>query len=264
MSVVLTGDVHHSIGGADQSFTDRSEAALALEYAAIAARHGLKVTLFFTGRAVVEDGDDARSLWAMDNVEIAGHGWNAFKPRLWHGMLSRVLGSPHGPAWLQQRMIRRTHATIERLTGRCIHSWRNHAYRCDRHTPTLLAAADIRAWSDEVNLERHGPYPHPSGVVVLPINTTPDHEYLRHGAWPRESVTLQSGGPSYDAEEWCARVCTQVESIARAGGVATVLAHPLCMKILDDWVTLDHLCRFLAKYRSLHAQEAVARPSASG
>lgn len=257
MSVVLTGDVHHAIGNADQALTDRSEAALAVEYATIAARYALRVTLFCTGRAALEDGADARALWTMDRVEIGGHGWNAFTPRLWHGLLNRVLGSPHGPGWLQQRMIRRTCATLERYTGRPVRSWRNHAYRHDRRTPQLLAAAGIRAWSDEVNLKPRYPYRHPSGVVVLPINTTPDHEYLRHGAWPRESATRQWGGPAYDADEWCTRVCTQVDAIAQSGGIATVLAHPLCMKIVDNWATFERLCVFLAGYPSLHAQQAV-------
>jgi peptidoglycan/xylan/chitin deacetylase (PgdA/CDA1 family) len=257
MSVVITGDVHHSIGGADQAFSDCSEAALAVDYAAIAARHGLKVTLFFTGRAVLDDGDDARALWAMDNVEIGGHGWNAFKPRLWHGLLNRTLGSPHGPAWLQERMIRRTCATLERCTGQPVRSWRNHAYRHDRQTPRLLAASNIRTWSDELNPERRHPYRHPSGLVVLPINTIPDHEHLRHGAWPKESATLRRGGPAYDADEWCTRVCTQVDAVVQGGGTATILAHPLCMKIVDNWATFERLCAFLSRYPSLHAQQAV-------
>ena len=258
MSVVLTGDVHHAIGNADQGFTDRSEAALAVEYATLAARHGLKVTLFLTGRAVVEDGADMRALREMPGVEIGAHGWNAFTPRLWHGLLNRVLGSPHGPAWLQQRMIRRTTTTLARWAGRPIRSWRNHAYRHDRHTARLLAAAAICAWSDEVNPDRPGPYCHPDGVVTLPINTTPDHEYLRHGAWPRESATLQWGGPAYDADEWCRRVSAQVAAIVSAGGVATVLAHPLCMSIVDNWATFERLCAVLAQYPSLHAHDAAA------
>lgn len=52
MSVVLTGDVHHAIGNADQAFTHRSEAALAVDYATIAARHGLKVSLLLWSRSV--------------------------------------------------------------------------------------------------------------------------------------------------------------------------------------------------------------------
>jgi hypothetical protein len=259
MSVVLTGDVHHAIGNADQAHAPASEATLAVEYATIAAHYGLKITLFITGRAMIEDIDDVRPLLTMPHVEIGGHGWNAFKPRLWHGGLRRVVGSPHGLPWMQRRMIARTCTTVERGTGRPVRSWRNHAYRHDRHTARLLAGAGIHAWSDEVNPDRLRPYRDAGGVAVLPINTTPDHEYLRHGAWPQESATQQWGGPAYDADEWCARVSTQVEAIARAGGVATVLAHPMCMKIVDDWATFERLCAALTNYPSLHADEAVGR-----
>jgi hypothetical protein len=255
MGVVLTGDVHHAIGAADQAFTDQSEATLAVAYARIAARHGLKVTLFLTGRVVIEDGDDARPLLTMEHVEIGGHGWSAFTPRLWHGALSRVLGSPHGPAWLQRRMIRRTCATLERWSGRPVRSWRNHAYRYDHHTARLLEQAGVAVWSDEVNAQRTGPYRDACGVVVLPINTFPDHEYLRHGGWPRESAALQWGGPAYSTAQWLEQVCAQVERTVAAGGVATILAHPLCMKIADEWATFERLCASLSAYPSLSATQ---------
>jgi len=258
MSIVLTGDVHHAIGSADQSFCDRSEASLAVEWATIAARHGLKATLFFTGKAVLADGSEARSLVAMEHVEIGGHGWNAFQPRLWHGGMNRLLGSPHGPAWLQRRMIARTCRTVSAWSGRAVESWRNHAYRHDVNTAALLQEAGIRAWSDEVDAERLAPYRHRSGVTVLPINTVPDHEYLRHGGWPKESAARQWGGAAYDADEWRELVCAQTQALVERGGVATILAHPLCMKVLDDWRTFERLCAFLARYPSLHARETVA------
>lgn len=256
MSVVLTGDVHHAIGAADQSFADRSEAALAVEYAEIAARHGLKVTLFFTGKAVLANGDEARRLLGMEHVEIGGHGWNAFQPRLWHGALNWLLGSPHGPPWLQRRMIRRTCEAVTGWSEQPVRSWRNHAYRHDSHTARLLGAAGIHAWSDEVDSARVAPYRHASGVAVVPINTVPDHEYLRHGGWPKESATLQWGGPAYGADEWYERVRAAVESIAQRGGVATILAHPICMKVLDDWATFERLCAFVTRYPSLRVCEA--------
>jgi len=261
MSVVLTGDVHHAIGSADQAFTTRSEAALALDYARIAARHGLKVTLFFTGKAVVENACEAGALVDAPHVEIGGHGWNAFTPWLWHGVLRRVLGSPHGPAWLQRRMIRRTCDVLRRYTGKPVRSWRNHAYRRDRNTAGLLAAAGIVAWSDEVNPQRPRPY-RAGGVCVVPINTTPDHEYLRHGGWPRESATLQWGGPAYTIGEWLEHVCRQVDAIVASDGTATILAHPICMKIADEWASFERLCAWLSRYPSLHVGEAARRSAA--
>lgn len=260
MSVVLTGDVHQAMGSADQGFVEQGEVTLAVEYARIAARHGLKVTLFLTGRAVVEESPAVRTLSALDNVEIAGHGWDALRPRWWHGLLRRVTGSPHGPPWWQGRMIRRTCAVITRHTGHSVRSWRNHAYRHDAHTPGLLARAGIAVWSDEVNGRRRGPYRHRAGITVLPLNTLPDHEHLYHGVRTPEFVRIEGRGVSYSPTAWCDRVCAQVEAIQNEGGIATVLAHPICMKVADDWATFERLCTFLARYPSLFARETTIAP----
>lgn len=259
MTVILTGDVHQAIGSGDQRFVVRSEAALAVDYAQIAARFGVKATLFFTGRAIVEDGADARELLKMDSVEIGGHGWDALQPRWWHRMLSLLTGSPHGPPWLQRRMVQHTCATVERYAGRAVRSWRNHAYRYDQHTPRFLAEAGVTVWSDEVQLTQYKPRLHPSGIVILPINTLPDHEHLYHGARTPESGAAEGGGPSYPPDLWCDQVCAQVEKIARADGIATILAHPICMKVADDFATFERLCAFLSSYPSLSASEAAER-----
>ena len=259
MSVILTGDVHQRIGSSDQHFVQDSEAALAVHYAQIAAGHGVKVTLFVTGRAMIEDGTDAVPLLAMAHVEIGGHGWDALRPRRWHGLLTRLAGSPHGPRWLQRRMIRHTCAIIEQYTGHPVRSWRNHAYRYDRHTPSLLAQAGVRVWSDEVQSERERPYRDPAGIAILPINTLPDHEHLYHGVRTPEFVASEGRGPSYTPEEWCDMVCAQVQAIVEAGGIATVLAHPICMKVADDFATFDSLCAFVSRYPTLLANEGAQR-----
>ena len=264
MGVVLTGDVHHFINSSDQRFTRYSEAALAVEYARIAARYGLKVTLFFTGRAVLENGADAEGLLSMGHVEIGGHGWDAFRPRWWYGLLNRLMGSPYGFPWFQRRLILRTRTVIEEYTGRTVRSWRNHAFRYDRYTPALLAEAGIAVWSDEVNLERYAPYCHPDGIVVLPINTLPDHEHLYHGMRTPELVTVEGRGPSYPPDLWCDKVKAQVEAVIRAGGIATVLAHPICMKIADDWATFRQLCSYLSRYDSLLAMEVAPEGEEKG
>jgi hypothetical protein len=48
----------------------------------------------------------------------------------------------------------------------------------------------------------------------------------------------------------------QAESIIARGGVATILAHPLCMKVADGWRTFEHLCSSLSCYHSAWAVEA--------
>lgn len=265
MAVVLTGDVHHRIPSGDRRHATDSESALAVEYATIARRHGLRTTLFLTGRAVADEADDSRPLVSMDNVEIGGHGWDAFQPRKLYAALRRVSGSPHGPGLYQRYWtIRRTCTALERFTGAPIRSWRNHAYTRDRRTPVLLAQAGISAWSDEVDLERGGPYLHESGLVVLPMNTLPDHEHVFHGDLTPEVAQASSRSEVYPAAEWLERVCRQTESIVSAGGVATILAHPLCMKVADEWATFEQLCSFLAQFPSLFAAEAASIARSGG
>jgi len=253
MPVVLTGDVHHYIPSSDRRHAVESESALAVEYARIAERHGLKVTLFFTGRALRDDVGCALPLLSMESVEIGGHGWDAFTPWWLYRPLRRLSGSPHGYRSWQRRSIARTCAAVEGLAAKPARSWRNHAYLHDSSTPRLLADAGIVAWSDEVDLARKRPYAHETGLVVLPINTLPDHENLYHG--DRTPETL-GDTPSFYPAEWRARVLKAVDATIADGGVATVLAHPLCMKVVDGWETFEALCAGLAGRPSMFAAEA--------
>ena len=72
--------------------------------------------------------------------------------------MNKLFDSPHGSRGMQTRMVRRTCAAIEHATERPVLSWRNHAYRFDRHTSHALAEAGVRVWSDEVDPNRVGPY----------------------------------------------------------------------------------------------------------
>ncbi|MEX2556595.1 MAG: polysaccharide deacetylase family protein [Actinomycetota bacterium] len=248
MRVVLTGDVHQWINSADRAYASETECALALEYARIARRHGLKVTLFFTGLAVIEDEANVQALLAEDNVEVGGHGWDSFEPQWRYRAANRLFGSPHGSRAIQARMVRRTCAAIERVTGQKVMSWRNHAYTFDANTPLVLADAGFQVWSDKVDRQRLTPYAHASGVTILPINTTPDHEHLYHGAQTVETIPV-ARRPGYDyPDAWRERVVRQVQAIVKGGGTATILAHPLCMKVADDWRTFEHLCSRLSSY----------------
>jgi hypothetical protein len=259
MAVVLTGDVHQWIDSADRAYANETECALALKYARIAGRHGLKVTLFFAGLAVIEDTANVRALLAEENVEFGGHGWDSFRPPWRYRVLNRLFGSPHGSNAMQARMVRRTCITIDRITGRQIQSWRNHAYGFDANTPHVLADAGIRVWSDEVDPDRIGPHAHRSGITILPINTTPDHEHIYHGGQTLDTIPVAKR-PQYDhPDAWRESVSRQAETIVAQGGVATILAHPLCMKVVDDWETLERLCSSLSRHPSVWAAEAAER-----
>jgi hypothetical protein len=256
MTIVLTGDVHQWIDSADRGYADDTECELALHYARLAGRHGLKVTLFLTGKAVIEDTAAITALLAEQNVEIGGHGWDSFRPGWRYRALNKLFGSPHGSRAMQARMVARTCRTIERVTSRPLSSWRNHAYRFDVNTPRVLADARIRVWSDQVDPGRLGPYPHRDGVTILPINTTPDHEHLFHGAQTVETVPAARRSQYYFPDAWRERVLEEAEVIVARGGVATILSHPLCMKAVDDWKTFELLCSALSEYPSAWATEA--------
>lgn len=259
LTIVLTGDVHQWIDSADRAYASETESALALEYARIAGRHGLKVTLFFTGLAMIEDAASVRDLLAERNVEFGGHGWDSFRPRWRYRVLNKLFGSPHGPSAMQARMVRRTRITIERMTGQQVQSWRNHAYGFDANTPSVLAEAGIGVWSDKVDPDGVGPHAHRSGVTILPINTTPDHEHIYHGGQTFETIPVAKQ-PQYDhAPAWREGVLQQAEAIVARGGVATILAHPLCMKVADDWRTFESLCSSLSRYPSVWAADAAGR-----
>jgi hypothetical protein len=40
----------------------------------------------------------------------------------------------------------------------------------------------------------------------------------------------------------------EVQAIVAAGGIATILAHPLCMEVADGMVGFEDLCRFLQPF----------------
>lgn len=255
MPIILTGDVHQAINSEDQGYVEQTESALAVTYAQIAARHNLPVTLFFTARAVLDHTEDAFPLVNMSNVEIGGHGWDAIQPVCWHGALNRLTGSPHGPKWMQARMIRQTCGVLEVFAGKPIASWRNHAYRHDLNTPSLLVAQGIHVWSDEVNPKLNGPYKHPDGVTILPLNTLPDHENMLHGGRTVERLAARGEKSSITADAWCDLVCTQTAEILTQGGTATILAHPICMKLAGDWTVFERLCTFLSNFPADFARD---------
>ena len=255
MPIILTGDVHQEMGTLDQKHLDQSEASLTPTYCKIAAKYGLKVTLFFTARAIIENGDEAAPLLQMQNVEIGGHGWDGLSPIWWHRVLRVLTGSPHGPYRLQQRMIQRTCSIIEQFSGSPVKSWRNHAYRHDQNTPYLLHKTGIEVWSDKVEPQSMTPRIHSSGMTILPINVLPDHENMLHAERTLEKLPDHEKDSSYHPREWCDIVCEQAAHIINKNGIVTVLAHPSCMKIADNWQTFEYLCANLSQYPSLFARE---------
>jgi len=250
MTVCLTGDVHHmSLGTRDQEYMDRTEVEAAIEYAEIAAEYDVPVTLFVTGKAAVEEPDRVEQLAAMENVEIGGHNYWAFDTPVhsaWRALekvTGERIGSWNGPRPFQRYEIRRTlDALSER--GADVSAWRDHAYRHDGNTIGLLTDAGVTHFSDAVGPDEQ--FRKKEEFYVVPVNTSPDHEHVYHAFRTPGSTSVDRfegpfGGESVPVEEWVEWVLKQIETIQSGGGVATVLAHPACMWLADDFEAYERL-----------------------
>jgi len=246
MTVCLTGDVHHmSLETRDQEYMDRTEVEAAIEYAEVAAEYDVPVTLFVTGKAAEEEPERVKRLAVMENVEIGGHNYWAFDTLIHKGWRG-VTGSWNGPRPFQRWEIRKTIETFEELGS--ITSWRDHAYRHDRHTAALLSEAGITHFSDAV--EPDGEVREEDGLTVVPINTPPDHEHVYHAFRTPEFVAENDfegpfGEDSVEVEEWVEWVLGRV---SEQDGVTTILAHPACMWLADDFRGFESVCRRIYKY----------------
>lgn len=148
--VCLTGNVRHrSYRNVDRRYARNTEVQLALRYCEIAARHHVKVTMFITGKACVEERSGVGNLGRQANAELGGHTFCAFQSvRHW---LSRTLGgSALGSASMQRRDIERTIAAIQSVTGKRITVWRNPAYQHNARTYPTLGALGMQIISDRV------------------------------------------------------------------------------------------------------------------
>lgn len=255
MTVCLTGDVHHmSLETRDQEYMDRTELEAAIEYAEIAGKHDVPVTLFVTGKAAEEEPERVKRLAAMENVEIGGHNYWAFTTTVhaaWHVLEKTTggrIGSWNGPRSFQAHEIRETLSAFADL-GVTVRAWRDHAYRHDNHTAGLLAKYGVTHFSDDVNPS--GEVRLEDGLTVVPINTPPDHEHVYHAfRTPAFAAENAFEGPFGDetreAEAWSDWVLECASDRQDAGAVATVLAHPACMKLADGFEAFERLCERVA------------------
>ena len=249
--VCLTGDVHHmSLKTRDQSFLRRTEANAAEIYAKICEKNGIQATLFLTGKLISQEKKTTNTLAEMDHLELGGHGFDGFQPRIFYKLSYRLLGRKNGPRIWQRQQVGKTLRLLESLKGDRVLSWRNHALRHDINTPEILREFGIEFWSDIVKREEFAPY-YASGLVCVPINTIMDHDTMVHGRQTKKSmaVAAQQGKIAKrdicSPEEWLNKVLCDVDAITQKGGVATILAHPACMEIANGFETFKTLCNEL-------------------
>jgi hypothetical protein len=293
--IFLTGDVHHmSLNDPDHDYSDITEVEAAVKYAKIAKKHGIKVTLFLTGKCFMEEPDNIKELLKYDNVEIGGHTWNAFRFRPFHYISRVALGSFYGPKFYQRWDIKKTLDIIEVKTGEKCRSWRGHAYHGDSITEELLAKHEIKVVTNEVHPEAKIKELN-NGLLSLPINTLPDHEHIYHGHktrkfverdlfirdegpfsifslppprsrydWKRAMLELIKKTPRlnlgysrefFSPQEWFDIIQKDVQKELEKQGFKTILAHPLCMETIDRMKSFDRLCNFLSDFDSFFVSE---------
>lgn len=248
--ICITGDVHHaSMETTDQQISPIGIGQVTERYVDISAKYDIDVTLFVTGK-FCEELSDPKTIH-KDHVEIGGHTWSAFKPRWPYTLFSQLFGATYGPRVYQRWDIRKTIRAVKSTFGGVPTSWRTHAYDSNEATLDELAKTPIEIVSDEVTPDKRGPHKVREELFSLPINVLPDHEHIYHGERTREHVAEQQAkgwcdaftAESYPIDEYYDRIYDQIDKHLAAGGVATLLLHPICMQVADDFEMFEQLCQ---------------------
>lgn len=255
--ICLTGDIHHmSMKTLDQRYANITEAEAALKYLQIAKGYDLRVTLFITGKTFLEEPETIKKMLAFKNLEIGGHTYGGLRPKLLHKVFAKLTGSEYGPKLFQKIDIKKTLDIIEKETRKKCFSWRTHQFQSNSNTFIILKNSGVKTVSDAVSPSKKNPWKE-NGLRVIPINTLRDHGHIYHGFRTQEQVNQAKspGDPfdrkSYPPAQWLEIVKSQVQNLEGEKGVATLLVHPICMKIADNFKTFKKLCKFLSNYESL-------------
>jgi len=260
--ICLTGDVHHmGLNTKDQRYLGGTELDAGIKYLEICKQYGLKATLFITGKCFKEEPKKIDKLLQFANLEIGGHNYFAFKPRLPFKISNRVFGVKNGPYAYQNWEVRKTLQIISQNIVTRVVSWRNHGYRHDRNTLAILKKNGIRFYSDHLDPDAVKPYKE-NDMIIVPINVLPDHDFIYHGALTRgsidESVLLNSPFQSSGCTigQWLGRLKEMVLRVEDNQGLSTLLIHPACMEISDGFETFEKACQFLSRYANIWMNEA--------
>ena len=277
--IILTADIHNRLPNAwVQNAAGRHEVLLGEKYAAIALEHGIKPTFFVAGKALEEMPAHCGYL-QEEGVEVGGHTWSSYYPAWPHRISKLLCGRYSGLPILQSSHISRVARLINNTLGKKMTSWRGHGYLGDDYTYRELARNGVFAISDEAGPRKN--VREVNGMISLPINAIPDHEYLELTArgrfnpcaaevkqqpslkqrikalFPRDRsryFTLEPFSASpLAAEKWFEVLRGNIEDNVNNSRLTTLLIHPVTMEALDR---MD-LFRKIIKYLSALNQESL-------
>ena len=263
--ICLAGDIHHaSLKTGNQSHCDITEIQVAQRYLNMLEEANVKATFFISGKCFEEEWRDVKPLCDNPLIEVAGHGYNCFKPDLWHRCWNKINGSYNGPQWYQRRDARKTIDIIYQKTGKTITSWRNHMYMHGPFTEQVLHDCGIKICSDGVQRDTNGPIAHSSGILNFPLNIMPDHEHLYHAErtpeWVDQWVKRYNwsddyGSASYQIEEWTDGVLAELHEHEEKGIISNMIIHPITLYLCDRLNSFEKILEFLAAHKTVHMNE---------
>ena len=250
----MTGDVHHSsLKSDDLSFCKGSEIDAAISTAEIASDFNIPITLFFTGKCAEESPKKLEKIANIKNVDIGGHNYFAFNPRILFDGYYYLTGLKNGPYIYQWVEVGKTKKALQKVCKIKLMSWRDHAYRHDKNTRKILKSHEIQYFSDVLSNNRGQPQRN-GGIIDVPINILPDHDYVFHGSRTPDTINpeillkTQFATPPMYKEAWLKKIKKEIKYIISENGVATILTHPACMEVFDEYETFKKLCNFLKNY----------------
>ena len=156
---------------------------------------------------------------------------------------------------------------VKKKTGQDIVSWRGHGLVHDSDTYNLLAEFGIKMISDEISSSKLFPEKTKEGLISHPMNVIMDHDHVYHAHRTKEYVekAKQRGygyagdfiSDSYTIEEWGEMVEKQVIDIEKKNGIATILMHPICQFLSDEFKTARKLLKLFSQYKTIWAKEII-------
>jgi hypothetical protein len=244
-SIWLTGDVHHmSMKGTDHLLLSKkniktTEVDLCDPYLEICNQYGFKPTLFFTGKSIEQESKKIQKLISKYKFNIGGHTFATYQPILFSKFSRKLFGSPYYSKQNQYNDIIKTKNIINKKLGVKIKYWRNHAYQFDKYTNNILSQEGFTRVSNIVDTKLNFIEKISNNLFSYPINTLPDHENLPHSIEHKNQI---------DPNIWLSKNIKYVKNIINHDGTATLLLHPLCMFLEDNFSFMIKLLSKLSKY----------------
>jgi len=277
--ICLTGDIHHdSLRTNEQMFVkeqglDVTEVGSSAAYVRLCEKYNVKCTLYTTGKTLAEQWEEFMPIAESPVAEVGGHTFagvpRSLLSRLWAaltGGISASHGHSHGSYARQRRDAKRMMDIARERLGKEIVSWRSHGLVRDANTDKILSQMGIQYISDELNWEKVLPERLADGLISHPMNVITDHDHIYHAHRTKEYVEKQKENwpyaddptmESHPIEEWGWIVEEQVRHIEENDGLATVLMHPFCMHVADEFVTMERLLKVFAQSKTIWASEVV-------